>query len=57
MDHSLLVMRDGDILVSIDYDPQKTVSQHLDEYAKEYGEVRALLSGVLVNRVKLPEAA
>jgi hypothetical protein len=50
-------MRDGDILVSIDYDPQKTVTQHLDEYAKEYGEVRALLSGVLVNRVKLPEAA
>jgi len=57
MDHSLLIMRDGDILVSLDYDPQKTVTRQLDEYAKEYAEPRALLTATLVRRVKLPEAA
>ena len=57
MDRIILVHFDTSILVTLPYDPNRTVTSQLDDYAKQYAMDRAHLTGILVDHVTLDKAA
>ena len=54
---TILILFDNDILVSLEYDPKRTVTTQLDDYAKEYAMDRSRLTGVLLDHIPLNKAA
>lgn len=54
---TILVLFDNDILVSLEYDPKRTVKTQLDDYAEEYAMDRSRLIGVLLDHISLNKAA